>query len=118
LAHNLADEVRRLGAAVRDVGRERSLEAALEESSCRLEAWLAAGQSSPSQQAVRNEPLLRLPEALAQLPYDQQLAVALHHLPGDTRAEVAERMGRTKGAVASLVHRGLEKLRDWLDEGE
>ena len=36
LAHNLADEVRKLNSQKRDVGRERSLEAALEQSSIRL----------------------------------------------------------------------------------
>src|ERR1700737_1670806 len=51
LARNLAYAVRDLGRARRDVGRERSLEAALDESASRLEAWLAAKQSSPSQQA-------------------------------------------------------------------
>src|SRR5205085_6368196 len=45
LANNLADEMRKLGAAKRDVGREQSLEAALDASSARLDAWLAADQS-------------------------------------------------------------------------
>src|SRR5215471_11771763 len=36
LAHNLADALRAFGQAKRDVGRERSLEAAVEASSCRL----------------------------------------------------------------------------------
>jgi DNA-directed RNA polymerase specialized sigma24 family protein len=42
LANNLKDEIRRLGAAARDVTRERSLEAALEASTARIEGWLAA----------------------------------------------------------------------------
>lgn len=116
LAHNLTDEFRKLGAAVRDVVRERSLEAALEDSSSRLEGWLAAEQSSPSQQAMRNEQSLRLAEALAELPEDQRRAVEMHHLHGCSLAEVAEQMGRSKGAVASLLFRGLERLRGRLQD--
>src|SRR5262249_47347788 len=48
LARNLANAARDLGRGKRDVTRERSLEAA-EESASRLEAWLAAEQSSPSE---------------------------------------------------------------------
>ena len=54
LACTLADAVRALGRAKRDVTRERSLEASIEQSSARIEAWLAADQSSPSQRAERN----------------------------------------------------------------
>src|SRR5262245_24453173 len=57
LARVLANAVRDLGRAKRDAGRERSLEAALEQSSARLEAWLAAEQSSPSETVERNEQL-------------------------------------------------------------
>ena len=55
LAHNLADALRAFGQALRDVARERSLEAAVEASSRRLEVWLAANQSSPSQRTQRHE---------------------------------------------------------------
>src|SRR5262245_31660216 len=55
LAHNLLNAVRDFSRDRRDVARERSLEAALDESASRLQVWLAAEQSSPSQQAVRHE---------------------------------------------------------------
>jgi RNA polymerase sigma-70 factor (ECF subfamily) len=55
LAHKLADALRAFGQARRDVARERSLEAAVEASSRRLEVWLAANQSSPSQRTQRHE---------------------------------------------------------------
>jgi RNA polymerase sigma-70 factor (ECF subfamily) len=114
LACNLADEVRKLGTAMRDVTRERSLEQAVEESSGRLEAWLATDHSSPSEHAVRNEQLLRLAHALAQLPEDQRLAVELHHLRGWPVAEVARELSRTEGAAGALLARGLKKLRQLL----
>src|SRR6266404_3780688 len=47
LANALAQAVRKFNAGMREVGRELSLEAALEASSARLEGWLAAEQSSP-----------------------------------------------------------------------
>src|SRR5260370_14957700 len=71
LANHLAGAVRRFGAGLRDVKRERSLEGGLEESAARLDLWLAADHSSPSQRAMRHEMHLRLAHALGQLPDDQ-----------------------------------------------
>ena len=118
LARNLTDEVRKLRTAARDVARERSLEAALEESSARLEACLASQEDSPSERAIRNERLLNLAEALEQLPDNQRLAVEWHHLQGKPLAEIAKQMHRSKGAVAALLHRGLQKLRALLEANE
>jgi RNA polymerase sigma-70 factor (ECF subfamily) len=118
LARNLADEFRRLGAGKRDVARERSLEEAMDQSSANLTAWLAAAQSSPSQQAVGHEQLLHLAAALACLPKDQRTAVELHHLQGHSLAEVSRQMDRSKEAVAGLLSRAMKRLRELLpDEG-
>jgi RNA polymerase sigma-70 factor (ECF subfamily) len=114
LANNLADEVRKCYADKRDAGRERSLNAALEESSARLEALLAADQSSPEQRAGRNEELLRLADALERLPEAQRQAVELHYLRGWRLEEIANHLGRGKPAVAGLLHRGLDRLRGLL----
>jgi RNA polymerase sigma-70 factor (ECF subfamily) len=110
LANNLMDEVCKLGTGARDVGRECSLEAELEQSSAQLEAWLAVAES-PSDQAIRNEQLLHLAEALERLPDDQRTAVELHHLKGLPLAEVAEVLSRSKGAVGTLLFRAMTRLR-------
>lgn len=116
LANNLAGAVRRFGAGLRDVKRERSLEACLEDSAARFEVWLVANQSSPSQRAMRHELHFRLADALGRLPEDQRLAIELHHLKDCTVAEAAEQMGRSKMAVVGLLFRGLKKLRQLLQE--
>ncbi len=118
LANALAAAARHFDAGMRDLARERSLEAELELSSSRMECLLAADQTSPSEGAVRGEELVRLAHALARLPDDQRRVVEWHHLKGFPIAETAQRMGRTRAAVVGLLFRGLKKLRELLGQAE
>jgi RNA polymerase sigma-70 factor (ECF subfamily) len=117
LIRTLLNAVRHQGRARRDAGRERSLQAAVEQSSARLEAWLAAEQTSPSELAERHEHLLRLAQALENLPEAQREAITLHHLQDWTLEQVGVQLGRSPAAVAGLIKRGLQHLRSVMDGG-
>ena len=117
LANNMIDEVRRVGrwASCENVSLERNLE----QSSVGLCNLLAASQTSPSGAVSREEELFRraaiLNEALLQLPENQRFAVEAYYLRGLTQAEVADEIDTTRPAVAGLLRRGLDKLRELLD---
>jgi RNA polymerase sigma-70 factor (ECF subfamily) len=116
LANNLADAVRGLARAKRDISRERPLDGDVDDSFTRVDGWLAGAQSSPSQQVVRAEELLRMAEALTSLPDLQHEAIVLNHLQGLPLAEVGQQLGKTPAAVAGLLHRGLKQLRELLSQ--
>jgi RNA polymerase sigma-70 factor (ECF subfamily) len=118
LARNLANVLRDLRRDKRDVARERSLDAALDESASRLELYLAAEQSSPSQPAERHERALRLAEALAALPENQWQAVVLRHFHGSSLVDIGRRLKCSTEAVTGLLHRGLKNLRKQLQDLE
>jgi RNA polymerase sigma-70 factor (ECF subfamily) len=63
-----------------------------------------------------NEQLLRLAEALKQLPDDQRNAVVWHHLQGRPLAEIAHDLDRSRGAVGALLLRAMKKLRQLLHD--
>ena len=96
--------------------RRRSLQATLEESSHRLVSWLVGGQLSAREIATRDEQLLVLAGALAQLPDDQRSVLELKHLRGCSVAEICEQTGRSKASVVGLLFRGMKKLRVSLDD--
>jgi RNA polymerase sigma-70 factor (ECF subfamily) len=112
LTNTLTDLVRRyLQGQKRDVGHECSLEELLRESSASLAGLLADGRRGPEEAARQGEDLLWLAEGLAELPEEQREAVRLRHLMGLSVREVARAMGKTSAAVAGLLRRGLEALR-------
>lgn len=104
--HNIQDAVRRHAkAAKRAVGGQQSLDAATSA------ATPPAPTASPSQQAIRAETSAQLEQAIGSLPADQATAVRLRHLHHKSLREIAAEMDRTEVAVASLLKRGLETLR-------
>jgi RNA polymerase sigma-70 factor (ECF subfamily) len=111
LANTLTDAARKLRPET--MGGQR-LDQSLEESASRVEAWLAADGQSPSEHAIRQEELLELSHALAQLPEDQRTALELKHLQGWSLEAISRSMGRTKLSVGGLIRRGVKKLREIL----
>jgi RNA polymerase sigma-70 factor (ECF subfamily) len=118
LARCLSNALRDFGRARRDVGRERSLEAALDDSSARLGDWLADAGSSPSRRVEKQEQAVRLAAALATLPEAQREALVLQHWHGWSLAQIGAHLGRSPAAVAGLIKRGLKQLRERVSEGE
>jgi RNA polymerase sigma-70 factor (ECF subfamily) len=116
LATTVKDKIDAARAEKRDIGRVQSLEQAVTESSVRLKAFLAAEQSSPSEQVERGEMLLRLAAALDKLSEDQRDVIIHHHLHATPVAEIAERMSKTQKAVAMLLYRGKRRLHELLAE--
>ena len=116
LTRKLADAGRDLRRGKRNVEREISLDASLEESSQRLADWLAAEQSSPSEAASHQERLLQLAAAVASLPAEQQEALLLRHCRGWTLVQISQFLGVSRYAVARLLHRGIVELRERLKE--
>ena len=115
LMNKLAGAFRQFARRCRDVELEVSLDNRLQQSSARLESWLAGDVSSPSEQFSRQEQILRLAAALAGLPEDQREAIEMHHLQGMTLAAISMAMQRSKPSVAGLIFRGVTALRHSLE---
>jgi RNA polymerase sigma-70 factor (ECF subfamily) len=118
LAGTLADALRALGRARRDAARERSLEAALDQSSAQIGNWLADPGPSPSADAQRHEQAVQLAEALTALPEAQREALVLRYYQGCSVDDISRQLGRTPAAVAGLLKRGARQLRLLLHERE
>jgi RNA polymerase sigma-70 factor (ECF subfamily) len=115
LAHNLANLLKHHRAEKRDLNQHRSLEDELDRSSMRIDRVLAGSVSSPSAKAARREHAVILADALAQLPADYREVIVMRHLEEAKFADIADKMGRSSGAVRMLWVRGLERLRTELE---
>ena len=68
-------------------------------------------QRTPSSEDAANEAVHAVQIALCTLPDDYRCAITMYHIDHQSRAEVAEAMGKTDPAINSLLYRGLQMLR-------
>jgi len=116
LARNLTDLARRFRIAdARQVARERSLEEMLGHSSAALNNLLVGRGSSPSQSAERREMSVVLADALADMSADSREVIILRSIEERDWDDVAQKMGRSPGAVRLLWARALKRLRPLIE---
>jgi RNA polymerase sigma-70 factor, ECF subfamily len=122
LIFNLARVVhRQVVAQKRSTRREVSLEqqvAVMDRSSGRFEIALIGRSSSPSSHAQRSERAARVADQLTRLSSDYREVLVLRNLEGLAFSEVAQRMGRSAGAVRILWVRAVDQLRQLLQAEE
>ena len=106
LCNNLIDAARKF--------KPNMAEVEVQNSSARIESWLAADISLPGERLAREERLQELAVALAALPENQCTAVELKHLQGLSVREIARQIGCTEVAVGGLLRRGVRELRSRL----
>jgi len=120
LVFNLARMVQQqVGTKKRDIRREVSLHQyarRLDRSSAHFEAALLGRHSSPSEQAQRRERAALVADQLARLPKQYREILVLRNLEGLPFADVAQRMGRSEGAVRVLWVRALDRFRQLLEK--
>lgn len=102
--HKLTDKARYLTAQCRDPGREVTPT----DSRALLDCYGAL--CTPSRELATAEALRQIEAAFDELPEDYQEAITQYRLCGLDYAQIAERMGRSEGAVRNLVYRGLSRL--------
>jgi RNA polymerase sigma-70 factor, ECF subfamily len=109
---------------VADLGRRQSgmtaisLDAPAGESVRALIEGLAGTDPDPHTLAERGETQAIVRNAILSLPRDQSEAVLLRYLGDMPLKEIADAMGKTEGAIKSLLHRALLNLRRALSDVE
>ena len=63
----------------------------------------------------RHEDFLILHEGISRLPVRYQEVITLRYFENKQLKEIGEILGKRAGTVKSLLHRGLERLRKWME---
>ncbi len=76
-----------------DMAREQHLDGILDESSRRIEQWLVTDEQSPSEAVQQAEELLKVADAVYQLPDAERAAVIGYYWQQGTLADISEELG-------------------------
>ncbi len=83
-----------------------------------LVQMLVASITSPSSAFSRNQREFRLQQAIEQLPQENQDALRMRYVESLPSKEIAERLGKSDGAVRVLLTRSLKRLHSLMDDAE
>jgi RNA polymerase sigma-70 factor (ECF subfamily) len=117
LVRTLADQVKQHRARKRDYRREEPMEVLLDRSSLAIQQRLASPVSSPSARTSQREQAVLLADAVEKLSANYREVFVLRNLEHIPFDEIAERMGRSSGAVRMLWTRAIARLSELLKEG-
>jgi len=110
----IIDVHRRFAARKRSSEREVSAHATPPDASRELIDMLSASLTSASQAFARNERHAKLDEAILQLPAESRDVLRWRYVDGLPTKEIAEKIGKTDGAVRVMLTRTLHKLQELL----
>src|SRR5262249_44606626 len=111
LTNTAIDHGRHERAERRDFRRERALAAGINDSSVRIDKFLAAQSASPSEQCQKQELLVHLAQAIDQLPAAQREVLVDRDLLGKRIRDIAAGLKKSEKAVAGLLFRARQELR-------
>jgi len=120
----IADRYEYWGAKKRDAGRELKLpgssSSASQSSPPADERLLDAYRTfcTPSQHAIAREELARVETAFEQMPEEHREVILLAKIVGLSRAEIAQQLGKSEGAVRTMLSRALAHLAELLEDPE
>lgn len=115
--YRLIDAHRRFfGTQKRAAGLEVGMNAPANDTQTPLINMLVASMTSPSQAFSRNQKEIQLHEALASLPPEGREALKLRYVDNLPSKQIAERLGKSDGAVRVLLTRSLSRLQAAMED--
>ncbi len=104
------------GSQKRNASREMPLDAGANSEGGGLIDLLVASMTTASQAFSRDQRQIRLLAALEKIPEDQRTALRMRYLEGLPSKQIAEKLGKTDGAIRVMLTRSLARLQQELGE--